>query len=286
MSTDTKWIIGTVLVVAGMLSAQIAVVSNGLNARIDDLRADLGGRMDRLEARIDRMEAHLEARIDGLDERLRNVEIAIGRLDQRLLTIERIVLPAPEPPAPPGARAPGPPRPVRGLSPARVPHRRLGLFGVGRAGVPKVLQVGPRSGIRSSCRLEPGGRGREKRAAPIRRRPGQITIAISARRPASWTSARNDGLRRPSRTAMIPRSSGRTRSPNEDAGVVGVAPMRRPHERGPYWPTAVSPSHSRAIPGVSSSPRTVGTQSASSSRLAAGPLAAEAMGSSSPSNAC
>ena len=43
----------------------------------------------------------LEARIDGLDERLRNVEIALGQLDQRLLTIERVVLPAPEPPAPP-----------------------------------------------------------------------------------------------------------------------------------------------------------------------------------------
>ena len=94
MSTDTKWIIGTIvpaiLVAAGLLSAQIA----GVNNRIDDLRADLTARMDRLEARLD-------ARMDRLDERLRNVEIAIGQIDQRLLTIERVVLPAPEPPAPP-----------------------------------------------------------------------------------------------------------------------------------------------------------------------------------------
>ena len=88
MSNDTKWIIGTIisaaLVVAGLLSAQIA----GVNTRIDDLRADLTARMDRLEARLearmDRLEARLEARMDGLDarmdgleERVRAVEIAL-----------------------------------------------------------------------------------------------------------------------------------------------------------------------------------------------------------------
>ena len=112
MSKDTKWIIGTIisaaLVVAGLLSAQIA----GVNTRIDDLRADLTARMDRLEARLearmDRLEARLEARMDGLDarmdgleERVRAVEFALAKVAQRLLTIERVVLPAPEPPEPP-----------------------------------------------------------------------------------------------------------------------------------------------------------------------------------------
>ena len=83
MSNDTKWIVGTALVLAGLLSAQIA----GVNARIDDLRADVNARMDRIETRL-----------DGLDERLRNVELAFGKVDQRLLTIERIILPAPEQP--------------------------------------------------------------------------------------------------------------------------------------------------------------------------------------------
>ena len=54
----------------------------GVNARVDDVRTDLGGRMDRIEARL-----------DGF-ERLRQVEIAFGKVDQRLLTIERVVLPA------------------------------------------------------------------------------------------------------------------------------------------------------------------------------------------------
>lgn len=86
VSADTKWIIGigvaiiTTMVgigaaLAGLLLTQIA----GVNARIDDV-----------SARID-------LRLDGLDERLRNVEIAFGKVDQRLLTIERVVLPAPAP---------------------------------------------------------------------------------------------------------------------------------------------------------------------------------------------
>ena len=89
------------LVLAGPLSRQIA----GVNARVDDLRVDLTTRIDDLRAdlttqigsvnaRIDR----IETRLDGLDERLRDVELAFGKVDQRLLTIERIILPAPEQP--------------------------------------------------------------------------------------------------------------------------------------------------------------------------------------------
>ena len=82
MSRDTKAIIGTIigtgLVLAGLLSAQIAAV----NGRIDDLI----GRISRLETDV-----------RSMDARLRGVEIAFGKLDQRLLTIERAVLPAPAP---------------------------------------------------------------------------------------------------------------------------------------------------------------------------------------------
>ena len=96
MSTDTKWIIGTVigagiaivtavvttvLSVAGLLFAQIDLV----NTRIDDLaRAVSELRTDVRELRADHVR---------FDERLRNVEIAFGKVDQRLLTIERVVLP-------------------------------------------------------------------------------------------------------------------------------------------------------------------------------------------------
>ncbi len=89
VSGDTKWIIGTVVLLAGLLSAQMAGQLAAVNDRIDDL----AGRMDRIETRMDR----IETRLDSFDERLRNVEIAFGKVDQRLLTLERILLPPREP---------------------------------------------------------------------------------------------------------------------------------------------------------------------------------------------
>ena len=105
---DVQWVIGTMVVLAGLLVWRIDAGFASVNARIDDLRSDLTARIDATNARIDatnarmdRIEARMdriEARLDGIDERLRNVEIAFGKVDQRLLTIERVVLPAPEQP--------------------------------------------------------------------------------------------------------------------------------------------------------------------------------------------
>ena len=80
MNNDTKWVIGTLLLSAGLLAAQI----NGINRRVDDVNS----RLDRIESRL-----------DGFDDRLRSVEISVGKIDQRLLTIERVVLPGREEPA-------------------------------------------------------------------------------------------------------------------------------------------------------------------------------------------
>ena len=86
MSTDTKAVIGTIvgtgLVVAGLLSAQISSGNANLNTRIDDLSTSLNGRID-----------DLRDDVRGIDARLRAVEVALGKVDQRLLTIERTVLP-------------------------------------------------------------------------------------------------------------------------------------------------------------------------------------------------
>ncbi|MCY3846455.1 MAG: hypothetical protein OXH69_23265 [Acidobacteria bacterium] len=56
MSTDTKWIIGTVVVLAGLLSAQIGGVNASLNRRIDDLNATVNARFDDVHRRIDDMQ--------------------------------------------------------------------------------------------------------------------------------------------------------------------------------------------------------------------------------------
>ncbi len=74
-STDAKWIIGTLggllVVIGGLLLAQNA----GLRADIAELRTDFR----------------------RLDDRVRAVEIALGKVEQRLETLERIMLPTADP---------------------------------------------------------------------------------------------------------------------------------------------------------------------------------------------
>ena len=70
-STDTRWIIGTVLVVGGLLAAQIA----GVNGRLDRIETD----------------------IRSIDARLRVVEITLAKVEQRLSVLERLHLPASTP---------------------------------------------------------------------------------------------------------------------------------------------------------------------------------------------
>ncbi len=88
MSTDTKWIIGTIvpaiLVVAGLLSAQIA----GLNARIDDVNARFGDVNARIgdvtanvNARFDDMNANVNTRFDDMNARFNDLR---GEMNRRL----------------------------------------------------------------------------------------------------------------------------------------------------------------------------------------------------------
>ena len=111
-SNDTRWVIGTIIVAAGLLSAQISGVNTriddvnaNLTARIDDVNANLTAQIDNvnvnLTAQIDNVNINLTAQIDvlrddmrGLDGRLRAVEVAFGKVDQRLATLERAVIPA------------------------------------------------------------------------------------------------------------------------------------------------------------------------------------------------
>ena len=130
MTSDTKSIIGTIvgaaLLLAGILggmlynqntrfddlrrsvSERMDVTDNNLNARIDDLRSDLGDRIDQGQAnlshRMDQGQADLGHRMDEMrtdireiGTRLRGVEVALGQVDQRLLTLERTIIPTAPP---------------------------------------------------------------------------------------------------------------------------------------------------------------------------------------------
>ena len=80
----------------GAIVVTLGVGTCSTNARIDDLN----GRFDDVNRRFDDVRADIRGlRADHrrFDERLRAVEIALGQVDQRLLTIERVVLPAESP---------------------------------------------------------------------------------------------------------------------------------------------------------------------------------------------
>ena len=62
----------------------MSMLIGSVNVRIDDVQTDLD--QHRVEMRED---------IADMRQRLRAVELAFGKADQRLLTIERVVLPAP-----------------------------------------------------------------------------------------------------------------------------------------------------------------------------------------------
>ena len=112
MSSDTKAIIGTIVAAAvslgGLISVQFAGVNtriDDVNTRIDDLRTELIDRIDDLRTelidRIDTVKADLSNEIADIrndlrrmDDRLRAVEIAFGKVDQRLETLERLHRPA------------------------------------------------------------------------------------------------------------------------------------------------------------------------------------------------
>ncbi len=124
MSEQSKWTVGSAIGLGLLLLALFA----NFNARFDDqaaqiaglrtemadlradvtgqmaqLRADMTGQMAGLRDDMTRQMAELRADMTGqirrLDDRLRAVEIAFGKVDQRLLTLERILIPAPAPDA-------------------------------------------------------------------------------------------------------------------------------------------------------------------------------------------
>ena len=86
MSRDTKTLVVTV--VASEVGSTVAVLAVVLTL-LGDVRADLR------DVRADVRAVH--ERLDRFDDRLRAVEIEFGKVAQRLLTIERVVLPARDP---------------------------------------------------------------------------------------------------------------------------------------------------------------------------------------------
>ena len=95
--TNTRWLIGTALVVLGFMHVQHAEIRDEIRAVRADLSADIAGvraesRAEHAEIRAEFRAALAEVREDlrRLDDRLRAVEVTLGKVDQRLEALERL----------------------------------------------------------------------------------------------------------------------------------------------------------------------------------------------------
>ena len=110
MSEQSKWTVGSALGLGLLLLALFANFNARLDdfsARLDDqsaqiaaLRTDMRTGQAGLAGQIADLRAEVRAEVRRLDDRLRAVEVAFGKVDQRLLTLERVLIPAPDPGAP------------------------------------------------------------------------------------------------------------------------------------------------------------------------------------------
>ena len=113
MTTDTWAIIGTMVTIGSIIVALGAIAINQnsqLNTRISDLRGEMNSRFGEMNIRFNDLRGEMNTRFNSLEgnvdnlrtdvrqmgERLRNVEIEFAKVDQRLLTLERAVIPAAE----------------------------------------------------------------------------------------------------------------------------------------------------------------------------------------------
>ena len=86
---DARWIIATVLVVAGLLWMKL----DGLERRIDEFRTELRRIDDRLRA-VEIALGNVETRLRFVENRLDAVEDTLHAHDDRLRAVEAAVVPA------------------------------------------------------------------------------------------------------------------------------------------------------------------------------------------------
>ncbi len=78
------------------LTAEISTVKADLSGEISTVKADLSGEISTVKADLSGEIALLREDVRRMDDRLRAVEIAFGKVDQRLETLERLHLPGPD----------------------------------------------------------------------------------------------------------------------------------------------------------------------------------------------
>ena len=96
--SESRTIVVTIIGTGVALGALLISLVMNQNLRIDDLRGDLTSQIDDLRGDLTGQIDDVKTDIRDMRTRLRNVEIAFGKVDQRLLTLERVIIPPAEPP--------------------------------------------------------------------------------------------------------------------------------------------------------------------------------------------
>lgn len=89
MISDTKAIIGTIVGTGLAVIAVVVTLIGGVRADMREMRADMRG----MQAEL----LDMRSTVDRLDDRLDALELALDRVVQRLLTLERFILPSSAP---------------------------------------------------------------------------------------------------------------------------------------------------------------------------------------------
>ena len=90
MTNETKIILGSTI-------GTILATAIGLAVLVTTLFLNLGGRIDTVDNRIEGLRDDMREDYQRLDDRMRTVEDGFAKIDQRLATLERAVIPAAEP---------------------------------------------------------------------------------------------------------------------------------------------------------------------------------------------
>ena len=103
MSEQSKWTVGSAIGLGLLMLALFANFNarfDDFSARLDDQSAQIADLRTDMTGQIAALRTEVRAEVRRLDDRLRAVEVAFGKVDQRLLTLERVLIPAPDPGAP------------------------------------------------------------------------------------------------------------------------------------------------------------------------------------------
>ena len=70
------------------ISGQIKRVETNLGERINQVNSSLGKRIDEVNSRLDRT----DQRLQGIDDRLRNLEVTVGRMSGKVDLLENFIM--------------------------------------------------------------------------------------------------------------------------------------------------------------------------------------------------